>query len=249
MCLPGQPGLAQHWLDILQMLSQDIGNTLKKAENIVNETSEEKAVVLIVDDTPENLRILVELLKDDFQLIPVKSGEVALKMLEAKPYPDLILLDIVMPGMDGYEVCRKIKDNTETRHIPVIFITTVSEDVDDAKAFKVGAVDYITKPYNPMTTKARVKTHIELSKTLSALQLALKKIKTLNGLIPICSSCKKIRDDKGYWNLLENYIEEHSDAFFSHGLCPNCSDHIYGNKPWYQKTKQKRSLEGEKKEA
>ncbi len=198
---------------------------------------------MIVDDTPEILRITIELLKDDYQLIPVKSGDAALKQLESKPFPDLILLDIVMPEMDGYEVCSKIKDDPRICHIPVIFITTVTETVDDAKAFEIGAVDYITKPFNPMTAKARVKTHIELSRTMKALQLALNKIKTLNGLIPICSSCKKIRDDKGYWNRLEAYIEEHSEAFFSHGLCPGCSDQIYGDKPWYQKTKKKRTLQ------
>jgi len=110
-------------------------------------------------------------------------------------------------------------------------------------------VDYITKPFNPMTTKARIKTHIDLSRTMNALQQALTEIKTLNGLIPICSSCKKIRDDKGYWNRLEAYIEEHSDAFFSHGLCPGCSDQIYGDKKWYQKTKMKqRVMEGKDKE-
>ena len=209
----------------------------------MDQTNEKKAVVLIVDDTAENLRILIELLKKDYQLIPVKSGEDALKKLEGKPYPDLILLDIVMPQMDGYEVCSKIKDDPNTCHIPVIFITAVSETVDDAKAFEIGAVDYITKPFNPMTAKARVKTHIELSRTMKALQQALKKIKTLNGLIPICSSCKKIRDDKGYWNLLEAYIEEHSDAFFSHGLCPDCSDKMYGDKRWYQNAKKRKSAE------
>ncbi len=215
----------------------------------MSDINEKKAVVMIVDDTPEILRILIELLKDDYQLIPVKSGEAALEQLESKPYPDLILLDIVMPEMDGYEVCGKIKEDPKRCHIPVIFITTVTEAVDDAKAFEIGAVDYITKPFNPMTAKARIKTHIELSRTMNALQLALKEIKTLNGLIPICSACNKIRDDKGFWNGLEAYIEEHSEALFSHGLCPDCSDKIYGDKPWYQKTKKKRTLQGENKEA
>ena len=109
--------------------------------------------------------------------------------------------------------------------------------MDKAKAFEIGAVDYITKPFNPLTVKARVRTHIELSHTMNALQQALKKIKTLNGLIPICSSCKKIRDDKEYWNLLEAYIEEHSDAIFSHGICPECSKKLYGKSNWYIKRK------------
>jgi len=208
----------------------------------VSEIKEKKPTILIVDDTTGNIKILIELLKEDYQLVPVTSGEAALKKMRAKPYPDLILLDIVMPEMDGYEVCGKIKKDPKTRNIPVIFITAVSEAMDDAKAFEIGAVDYITKPFNPMTVKARVKTHIELSKTMKALQMALKKIKTLNGLIPICSSCKKIRDDKGYWNLLEAYIEKHSDASFSHGLCPECSDQMYGDKKWYQEKKKQKAL-------
>ena len=197
---------------------------------------QEKPCVVIVEDVSENLRILVELLKTDYRVIPVKDGETALTKI-APPFPDLVLLDIVMPGLDGYEVCRRLKENSKTRHIPVIFITAISEVMDKAKAFEIGAVDYITKPFNPLTVKARIRTHIELSKTMKALQQALKKIKKLNGLIPICSSCKKIRDDKGYWNLLEAYIEEHSDAFFSHGICPECSEKLYGKQGWYIKRK------------
>jgi CheY-like chemotaxis protein len=197
---------------------------------------QEKPCVVIVEDVSENLRILVELLKTDYRVIPVKDGETALTKI-APPFPDLVLLDIVMPGLDGYEVCRRLKENSKTRHIPVIFITAISEVMDKAKAFEIGAVDYITKPFNPLTVKARIRTHIELSKTMKALQQALKKIKKLNGLIPICSSCKKIRDDKGYWNLLEAYIEKHSDAFFSHGICPECSEKLYGKQGWYIKRK------------
>lgn len=201
------------------------------------EIEQEKPCVIIVEDVPENLRILVELLKPEYRVIPAKDGAAALKKISTAPFPDLVLLDIVMPGMDGYEVCRQLKENPKTQHIPVIFITAVSEVMDEAKAFEIGAVDYITKPFNPLTVKARVRTHIELSNTMKALQQALKKIKTLNGLIPICSSCKKIRDDKGYWNLLEGYIEKYSDAIFSHGICPGCSEKLYGKSDWYIKRK------------
>lgn len=198
---------------------------------------QENPCVIIVDDVPENLRILVELLKTDYRVIPVKDGEAALKKISKAPFPDLVLLDIVMPGMDGYEVCRQLKKNPKTRHIPVIFITAISEVMDEAKAFEIGAVDYITKPFNPLTALARVRTHIELSNTMKELQHALEKIKALNGLIPICSSCKKIRDDKGYWNLLEAYIEKYSDAIFTHGICPECTEKLYSQADWYIKRK------------
>ena len=198
---------------------------------------QEKPCVIIVDDVPENLRILLELLRTDYRVIPVKDGEAALKKISKAPFPDLVVLDIVMPSMDGYEVCRQLKKNPKTRHIPVIFITAISEVMDEAKAFEIGAVDYITKPFNPLTVKARIRTHIELSNTMKELQQALEKVKALNGLIPICSSCKKIRDDKGYWNLLEAYIEKYSDAIFTHGICPECAEKLYSQSDWYIKRK------------
>lgn len=187
----------------------------------------DKPRVMIVDDVTENLRILMELLKYDYMLIPLKNGNIALEKLARDPLPDLLLLDIVMPGIDGYEVCAQLKSNLRTREIPVIFITAVSEAMDDAKAFKLGAVDYVTKPFNPLTLKARVHTHIKLSQTLQDLQEALKEIRTLSGFIPICASCKKIRDDKGFWKQVEVYIQERSDVQFSHSVCPECKKRLY----------------------
>ncbi len=192
---------------------------------------------MIVDDMAENLRILIELLQDDYQLTPLKSAQMAIKKLAQDPLPDLILLDIVMPDMDGYELCKHIKDDPRTKEIPVIFITAVSEAMDDAKAFELGAVDYVPKPFNPLTVKARVNTHIKLHHTVKELQIALNDIRTLSGLIPICASCKKIRDDKGFWNQVEIYIQDRSDAQFSHGICPECVEDIY---PMFAKMKRER---------
>jgi CheY-like chemotaxis protein len=188
---------------------------------------EEKPRIMIVDDVVENLQILIELLKEDYHLVPLKCGKVALEKLAEGPLPDLILLDIVMPDMDGYELCSRLKNDARTKDIPVIFITAVSEVMDDAKAFELGAVDYVPKPFNPLTVKARVSTHIKLHHTLKELQLALRDIRTLTGFIPICASCKKIRDDKGFWNQVENYIQDRSDAQFSHGICPDCAETLY----------------------
>ena len=187
----------------------------------------DKPRVMIVDDAAENLRILMELLKNDYTLIPLKNGNIALEKLAQDPLPDLILLDIVMPGIDGYKVCSRLKSNPRTKEIPVIFITAVSEAMDDAKAFELGAVDYVTKPFNPLTLKARVNTHIKLNNTLQDLQDALKEIRTLSGFIPICASCKKIRDDKGFWKQVEVYIQERSDVQFSHSVCPECKKKLY----------------------
>jgi PleD family two-component response regulator len=182
----------------------------------------DKYRILIVDDMAENIRILIELLGREYAIIPATNGAAALKKSQIEPLPDLILLDIMMPEMDGYDVCRALKENDLTRDIPVIFITAVSEAMDEAKAFTLGAVDYVTKPFHPATIKARVKTHIELSRHIRELRYALDTVKTLSGLIPICAGCKKIRDDQGYWKQVESYICEHTDARFSHGICPDC---------------------------
>ena len=170
-------------------------------------TQADKPRILIVDDIPENVRMLMELLKNDYATIPATNGETALKKARQDPVPDLILLDIIMPVINGYEVCRQLKENPATAHVPVIFITAVSEAMDEAKAFRLGGVDYVTKPFNPVTVTARVKTHIDLARTMRKLKEALAKVKTLSGLLPICSNCKKVRDDKGYWNQIEAYID------------------------------------------
>ncbi len=145
--------------------------------------------------------------------------------------PDLILLDIMMPGMDGLEVCRKLKGMDETRETPVIFLTAKTETEDIVRGFEAGGVDYITKPFQAVELLARVKTHLELKKAretrdrlIGELREALDKVRVLSGLLPICSYCKKIRDDQGYWSRVEEYITEHSDVTFSHGICPDCME-------------------------
>lgn len=197
--------------------------------------------VLIVDDERFNLKVLTEFLHEDYKIMAVRTGEQALKAVQGSSLPDLILLDIIMPGIDGYEVCKKIKQDEKTSHIPIIFVTAISEAMDAAKAFELGAVDYITKPFNPVTVKARVKTHIQLNNTMRNLEAALKDVKKLSGLLPICSNCKKIRDDNGYWSQIEAYIRDHSEADFSHGMCPGCSDELYGKEDWYIEMKKEKS--------
>ena len=121
-----------------------------------------KPTVLIVDDTPENLKLMTGLLAVDYDTRVANNGERALRVaLEAMP-PDLVLLDIMMPGMDGYEVCRRLKADARTRDVPVIFLTAKTEVEDEQMGFDVGAVDYITKPISPPIVLARVKTHLTL---------------------------------------------------------------------------------------
>jgi len=120
--------------------------------------------ILIVDDTPENIQVLMETLKDEYAILAATNGEKALEVAEKEPQPDLILLDVMMPGMDGYEVCERLSKIDATMKIPVIFVTALAEAGDEARGLALGAVDYITKPFNASLVKARVRNQIELKR-------------------------------------------------------------------------------------
>lgn len=121
-----------------------------------------RPVVLTVDDSPENLDFIVALLKNEYSVKVATNGHTALKIAAQEPQPELILLDIVMPGMDGFEVCRQLKVNRKTAEIPVIFLTSKREIEDEIKGFSLGALDFISKPFRPSVVSARVRTHLEL---------------------------------------------------------------------------------------
>lgn len=124
--------------------------------------SQEKQVILAIDDTPENLDVLKGILVPKYKVMAATRGALALKIAETQQ-PSLILLDIMMPEMDGYEVCRSLKSNPKTADIPVIFVTAMSEVEDEEKGFEAGAIDYLTKPIKPAIVKARVQTHLALA--------------------------------------------------------------------------------------
>ena len=121
----------------------------------------DKQTLLLVDDEPTNLRVLRTVLQDDYRLLFAKSGEEALQLVQQQQ-PDLMLLDVMMPGMTGYDVCARLKANPTTQRLPVIFVTALKDEEDETKGFAVGAVDYITKPISPAVVRARVKTHLSL---------------------------------------------------------------------------------------
>ncbi|HDQ44029.1 MAG TPA: response regulator transcription factor [bacterium] len=195
---------------------------------------ENKEKIVIVEDEADYANMLrlrlgsagyeVETLHDPLSAVEaISSGS-----------PDLILLDVNMPGLSGFDLCRRLKSREETREIPVIFLTARMETDDVIEGFDAGGVDYVTKPVNSQVLMARVRTHIELKKIrdrqaglIEQLQDSLAQIKQLRGLIPICAHCKKIRNDEGFWQKVEVYIENHSDATFSHGVCPECAGKYY----------------------
>src|ERR1700757_5281254 len=122
----------------------------------------QKKTVLLVDDAPSNIQTANSILKDIYKIRIATNGAKALELVKLVPYPDLILLDVVMPGMDGYEVCARLKADPETKDIPVIFLTGQTEIEDETRGFEVGGVDYIHKPFSPAVVKARVNTHLVL---------------------------------------------------------------------------------------
>jgi len=123
---------------------------------------DEKQTVLLVDDTPANIQIANSILKDTYNIRVATSGAKALELANLTPAPDLILLDVMMPELDGYEVCTRLKMAGDTRDIPVIFLTGQTEIEDETRGFEVGAVDYIHKPFSPAVVQARVRTHLVL---------------------------------------------------------------------------------------
>ncbi|HET7838807.1 MAG TPA: HD domain-containing phosphohydrolase [Rectinemataceae bacterium] len=126
--------------------------------------------ILIVDDSPENILLLIEILKTEYEIIVATSGEQALKRLEASPCLDLILLDVVLPGLNGFEVCAMLKTKRATRSIPVIFLSALDTEANESRGLEVGGVDYITKPYSPSIVRARIRSHLELKRHRNRLE-------------------------------------------------------------------------------
>jgi CheY-like chemotaxis protein len=192
------------------------------------------ARILIVDDVPANIQVIANMLvKDAFQISAAMSGPQALGMVE-RILPDLVLLDVTMPGMDGYETCQKLKAHPMASEVPVIFLTGRASEEDVLKGFEAGGVDYVSKPFSHAELLARVRTHLHLRRLVklerqqrTELEESLARIKQLSGLLPICARCKCIRDDQGYWNQLEQYFSDHADVEFTHGICPNCARELY----------------------
>jgi diguanylate cyclase (GGDEF)-like protein len=137
--------------------------------------------ILIVDDERHNIKVLTELLREEYKIMAAKTGEQALKAVQGPNPPDLILLDIMMPGIDGYEVCRRLKADSLSMHIPVIFVSALDASDDESHGFELGAVDYITKPFKPVVVKARVKTHIQLKQKSDLLE----RMASIDGLTDI----------------------------------------------------------------
>lgn len=260
--------------------------------------------ILIVEDSSTQALYLQGMLeRAGYRISVVHNGQAALDFL-AEHEPTLVISDIVMPGIDGYELCRRIKSDARLKELPVVLVTFLSDPADILKGLECGADNFITKPYvdkmlvsriqyllvnhqlrqrsagsigievvfagrrhfltaeriqildllltsfetavankleleqankklretNDQLTREiteRKRAEAEKQKLIGELQGALAEVKKLSGLLPICASCKRVRDDRGYWQQIEAYVRDHSEADFSHGICPECARTLY----------------------
>lgn len=205
-------------------------------------TGENKINILIVDDRPENLLSMESLIESpELNIVRASSGNESLGLMLDYEFA-IVLLDVQMPGMDGFETAELMRGSEKTKHVPIIFVTALSKDQKYVfRGYESGAVDYLFKPLEPEILKSKVKVFCEIYRQKriiqnqlteieeknDVLQRQLKEIKVLKGFLPICASCKKIRDDKGYWTQVEKYVADHSEAKFSHGICPDCAKKLY----------------------
>jgi DNA-binding response OmpR family regulator len=190
--------------------------------------------VLIAEDDSISRRLLqAALVKWGYDVVVTTDGREAWKILQAADPPTLLILDWLMPQMDGIEICREARKSEALKSAYIILLTSRGSKQDIVQGLEAGADDYVTKPFDHGELRARVQVGarvIGLQKALAErvhqLEEAMNSVKTLQGLLPICCYCKKIRDDGNYWHRVETYIAGHANVRFSHGICPDCSDKL-----------------------
>jgi DNA-binding response OmpR family regulator len=186
--------------------------------------------VVIAEDDRVTARSLSGLASSwGYEVVVASDGESALRIVTENPLPQLVLLDWMLPGMDGPEVCRRIRALGLSASSYVILLTSRSARADVVEGLNAGADEYLVKPFDVEELRARLNAGMRildlqqrLSHQVRELEDALANIKKLNGLLPICAYCKSIRDDSNYWHRVEEYVSEHADVTFSHGICPKC---------------------------
>jgi phosphoserine phosphatase RsbU/P len=187
--------------------------------------------ILIAEDDPVSRCFLeVTLVKWGYEVIAACDGNQAWQALQSEG-PSMAILDWMMPGIDGAEVCRRIRATQTSTPVYTIMLTAKSDKKDVVEGLDAGADDYITKPFDRQELRARIGVGMriaELQKNLAdrivELEAALSRVRQLQGLLPICSYCKKVRDDQNYWQQVDSYISKHTEVEFSHSICPTCYD-------------------------
>lgn len=190
--------------------------------------------ILIAEDDPISRRVLeVTLSKWGHEVVVTSDGRAACATLQEKDAPLVAILDWMMPGMDGPEVCRQLRAQGGNASTYVILLTAKGTKQDIILGLQAGADDYLIKPFDPGELQARLQVgerilslQAKLADRVQELEAALASVKQLQGLLPICSYCKKVRDDRDYWQSVEGYITNHSEARFSHSICPVCMETV-----------------------
>jgi sigma-B regulation protein RsbU (phosphoserine phosphatase) len=186
--------------------------------------------ILIAEDDPVSRRVLeATLSKWGYEVTSTSNGSEAWDAITAPQAPRLAILDWMMPELDGVEVCRRARGRPDTGPLHIILLTARGRKEDVIAGLEAGADDYITKPFDHEELRARVQVGVRivelqtmLASRVTELEEALTRVRQLRGLLPICSYCKKIRDDQNYWQQVEQYVSTHTDVQFSHGICPDC---------------------------
>ncbi len=190
-------------------------------------------VLLAEDSYASRCRLEAMLAEWGYDVVTAANGAEAWPVLQASPPPKLALLDWMMPEVDGVEICRRVRIDPRLQSTYILLLTARVDQEDIVAGLEAGADDYLTKPVNPSELKARLNVGrriVELQQSLAdrvhELETAISNVHQLQGLLPICSYCKKIRDDKNYWQQVDSYITSHSAVQFSHGICPDCYEHL-----------------------
>lgn len=190
-------------------------------------------VLLADDDLVSRCMLEATLASWGYHPVTAADGLEAWNLLQSPTAPPLAVLDWMMPGLDGIEVCRRLRATAAPQPTYVILLTARDAKADVVRGLEAGANDYVTKPFDRDELQARLKvgrTVVELQRSLAArvreLEEALTQVKQLRGLLPICCYCKKIRDDQNYWQRVETYFTQHADVAFSHGICPDCMSRV-----------------------
>lgn len=188
-------------------------------------------VLIAEDDAPSRLMLQALLTSWGYTVTAACDGDEAWRILSEPEHPQLVILDWMMPGIEGTEIVRRLREREPERLYYAIIITARSNKDFAASALNIGADDFVGKPFTTVELRARVAVgtrvnamQMALSDHIADLKQTLARVKQLEGIIPICAYCKKIRDDQNSWNQLEQYICDHSEARFSHGICPHCAE-------------------------
>jgi DNA-binding response OmpR family regulator len=194
--------------------------------------------ILIAEDDRISRRLLeMTLQRLEFEVVLTENGAQALEVLNGPDPPPLAVLDWTMPEMDGVQVCQAIRAQTREKYTYILFLTARGQKKDIITALESGADDYLIKPFDPQELRSRLQVGLRVLKLEAALagkieelEAAMQHVKTLQGLLPICMYCKKIRDDTDAWHRLEPYIEQHSEAMFTHSVCSECREEHFPKK-------------------